>query len=166
MDPVVSPAIVQLIEYFHTGFGHYFVTHLTDEIVKLDNGTLAGWSRTGRVDQRVDDRNAGSAPVCRFFSDKFAPKSSHFYTSFASECQTVKNDANWSFEGEVFHVGLPDGQGNCAVGTQRVYRLYNNGQSGAPNHRFTTDSTLREQLITSGWVPEGAGQGVTMCSPI
>ena len=66
----------------------------------------------------------------------------------------------------MFHVGLPDAQGNCAAGTQRVYRLYNNGQSGAPNHRFTTDSTLRQQLITQGWVPEGAGQGVTMCSPL
>ncbi len=66
----------------------------------------------------------------------------------------------------MFHVGLPDAQGSCAVGTQRVYRLYNNGQSGAPNHRFTTDPTLREQLIAQGWAPEGVGQGVTMCSPI
>ena len=164
--PVVTPATVQLIEYFHAGFGHYFVTHLHDEIVKLDDGTFAGWSRTGRLINAWTSATSGSSPVCRFFSEKFAPKSSHFYTSFAPECQTVKGDANWSFEGEVFHVGVPDAQGNCAVGTQRVYRLYNNGASGAPNHRFTTDAGLRDQLIASGWVPEGAGPGVTMCSPV
>jgi hypothetical protein len=77
----------------------------------------------------------------------------------------VKSNADWSFEGEVFHVALPDGQGACPSGTQPVYRLYNNGQTGAPNHRFTTDATLRSQLIGQGWVPEGAGLGVTMCSP-
>ena len=164
--PATSPAVVQLVEYFHAGFGHYFVTHITDEIVKLDNGTFAGWTRTGRTIGAWTSPIAGSAPVCRFFSAKFAPKSSHFYTSFAPECQTVKGDPNWSFEGEVFHVGSPDAQGNCAAGTQRVFRLYNNGQSGAPNPRFTTDSTLRQQLITQGWVPEGAGQGVTMCAPL
>ena len=158
---------MQLVEYFHTGFGHYFVTHLTDEIVKLDNGTFAGWSRTGRSINAWTSATAGSAPVCRFFSEKFAPKSSHFYTSFASECQTVKNDANWSFEGEVFHVGLPDAQGNCAAGTQRGLPAVQQRRRAA---RRTTASrptpTLREQLIAQGWVPEGTGQGVTMCSPI
>ena len=47
----------------------------------------------------------------------------------------MKASADWGFEGEVFHVGLPDAQGNCAAGTQPVYRLYNNGKNGAPNHR-------------------------------
>ena len=165
-SPVTAPQVVRLLEYFHAGFGHYFVTHLQEEITKLDNGTFAGWSRTGRSINGWLTAATGSSPVCRFFSERYAPKSSHFYTSFPSECQTVKGDPNWSFEGEVFHVGLPDAQGSCAVGTQRVYRLYNEGQSGAPNHRFTTDPTLREQLIAQGWAPEGVGQGVTMCSPI
>lgn len=165
-DPVSSPAVVQLVEYFHEAFGHYFITHLADEIAKLDNGTFAGWGRTGRTINAWTTPTAGSVGVCRFFGQKFAPKSSHFYTSFASECQTVKGDANWSFEGEVFHVGLPDAQGNCAAGTTRVFRLYNEGQSGAPNHRFTTDTTLRTQMIAQGWTPEGTGLGVTMCTPI
>lgn len=164
--PVTTPAVVQLVEYFHAGFGHYFVTHLQDEIAKLDDGTFAGWSRTGRSINAWTSATAGSAPVCRFFSESFAPRSSHFYTSFAAECQTVKRDPKWSFEGEVFHLGLPDPQGNCAAGTQRVYRLYNNGQSGAPNHRVTTDASLREQMISLGWIPEGAGPGVTMCAPL
>jgi hypothetical protein len=54
---------VQLVEYFHAGFGHYFVTHLVDEIAKLDAGTFAGWSRTGRAIQASAQPAAGSSPV-------------------------------------------------------------------------------------------------------
>jgi hypothetical protein len=161
-----APTVVQLVEYFHAGFGHYFVTHLTDEIAKLDDGRIAGWTRTGRTLRAWALATGGSSPVCRFFSEQFTPKSSHFYTSFAVECQTVKGNRDWTFEGEVFHVGLPDAQGACAAGTQPVFRLYNDGQSGAPNHRFTTDAALRTQLLGQGWVAEGAGPGVTMCSPL
>ena len=116
--PPVTPAVVQLVEYVHTGFGHYFLTHLPGEIAKLDNGTLSGWSRTGRAISAWVDGTGITSPVCRFFSDTFAPKSSHFYTSFPAECQTVRSNPSWSFEGEVFHVDLPDAQGRCASGTQ------------------------------------------------
>lgn len=34
------------------------------------------------------------------------------------------------------------------------------------NHRFTTDLGVRAQMIALGYVPEGAGIGVTMCSPL
>jgi hypothetical protein len=163
--PASVPDVVRLVEYFHAGFGHYFVTHLGDEIAKLDNGTFTGWTRTGRQINAWVAAGPATSPVCRFFSDRFAPRNSHFYASFAAECAIVRNDVNWSFEGEVFHVALPDAAGNCAAGTQRVYRLYNDGRSGAPNHRFTTDAALRQQMIDQGWVPEGAGQGVTMCAP-
>jgi len=29
--------------------------------------------------------------------------------------------------------------------------------SGAPNHRYTTSLSLRNQMITQGWLPEGFG---------
>jgi hypothetical protein len=45
------------------------------------------------------------------------------------------------------------------------YRLYNNNEGGAPNHRFTTDLNVRAQMIAAGWTPEGFGVGVTFCSP-
>ena len=38
-----------------------------------------------------------------------------------------------------------------------VYRLYNNGQGAAPNHRYTTDLSVRSQMMSQGWVPEGYG---------
>jgi hypothetical protein len=104
--------------------------------------------------------------VCRFFSDAFAPKSSHFYTSFTAECATVKQNLDWSFEGEVFFVALPDGGGACGAGTQPVYRIYNRSLGGAPNHRFTTDSALQQQMLSRGWIAEGLGAGVTMCVPL
>jgi hypothetical protein len=47
-----------------------------------------------------------------------------------------------------------------------VFRLYNNGQGGAPNHRYTTDAAVRAAMIAAGWAPEGYGpQGVALCSP-
>ena len=52
------------------------------------------------------------------------------------------------------------------AGTTPVYRLYNEGQGAAPNHRYTTDLALRSQMIAKGWTPEGLGAlGVIMCAP-
>jgi len=164
--PPPSPTTVTLVEYYHAAFDHYFVTHLQDEIIKLDSGTFAGWARTGRSFRAWSAPAAGTSPVCRFFSETFTPKSSHFYTSFSSECATVKQNADWTFEGEVFHVALPDGNGACAAATQPVYRIYNQGRGGAPNHRFTTDPALQQEMLSRGWIPEGLGAGVTMCAPL
>jgi hypothetical protein len=46
-----------------------------------------------------------------------------------------------------------------------LYRLYNDGQTGAPNHRYTTRATIRSQMVALGWVPEGSGIGVIGCVP-
>ena len=161
-----APTVVSLVEYFHAGFGHYFVTHLAEEITRLDNGTLAGWTRTGKSWKAWSQPGTGTAPVCRFFSEAFAPKSSHFYTSFDFECAKVKANRDWTFEGEVFHVQLPaPADGTCAAGLAPVYRLYNESRDGVPNHRFTTDPVLQREMIAQGWTAEGYGPGVTMCVP-
>lgn len=36
------------IEFRHAEWDHYFVTAIANEIAKLDNGTFAGWARTGQ----------------------------------------------------------------------------------------------------------------------
>jgi N-acetylneuraminic acid mutarotase len=158
---------VLLIEYFHAGFGHYFITSIPDEISKLDNGTFAGWARTGLQFNAYAAPRANSVPVCRFFSAAFAPKSSHFYTPFATECAITQADSMWMLESsDAFDIAVPTADGSCATGLTPVYRLYNNGQGGAPNHRYTTDLTVRAQMIAQGWVPEGLGpDAVEMCSP-
>ena len=104
-------------------------------------------------------------PVCRFFSTSFGPKSSHFYTPFATECTSVTSNANWQLEGSVFNMILADAMGACPAGSQPLYRLYNNGSGGAPNHRYTIDLDVFSTMTSLGWVPEGSGIGVIACVP-
>jgi len=153
------------VEYYHAVFDHYFITAIPDEIAKLDNGTFVGWARTGESFSVYSDVPGGSSPVCRFFSTAFGAKSSHFYTPDSAECSTVKANPNWQFEGEVFSLPRPSTLGVCAAGVP-VYRLYNNGQGGAPNHRYTTSLVTRTTMLGKGWISEGSGNfGVIMCSP-
>ncbi|MEO8486816.1 MAG: peptidoglycan DD-metalloendopeptidase family protein, partial [Betaproteobacteria bacterium] len=164
----VAPARTTAVEYYHAGFGHYFVTARSDEIAGLDGGAFGGvWSRTGRAFPVYASAGEGLAPVCRFFSTAFAPKSSHFYTADPVECEGVKQNPDWSYENIAFHVPMPDGAGTCPANTLPVYRMYNNGQTGAPNHRFTTDYATRLAFAPSlNWTAEGvAATGVGMCAP-
>jgi hypothetical protein len=155
--------MVFAVEYFHAGFGHYFMTAMPEEIAGLDAGVFAGWQRTGQT-FRVWKSGTG-ADVCRFFTTAFAPKSSHFYTSDANECEFVKHNPVWTYEQIAFAVVLPDDLGDCATGI-RLYRMYNSGQTGAPNHRYTTDPAVQRQMMIKGFVPEGQGPaGVMGCVP-
>lgn len=157
---------LDVIEYAHAAWDHYFVTAVAGEISKLDDGTFAGWKRTGLKFKAYTNGLPGTVSMCRFFSTAFAPRSSHFYTPDASECAKVKANPDWSFEGDVFGVVLPSVAGLCSATTRPLYRLYNAGRGGAPNHRYTLDSDVRALMVAFGWVPEGAGPlGVIACTP-
>lgn len=157
-------ATVDAIEYYHAGFDHYFVTAFPEEAAALDNGTIRGWVRTGQRFAIDTEAATGSSPVCRFFSTSFDPKSSHFYTANPGECTAVKGNPNWRFEAIAFYVKTPAGSGMCTSGS-KVYRLYNNGKGGAPNHRYTTSATVRATMMSQGWIPEGNGvEGVVFCT--
>jgi photosystem II stability/assembly factor-like uncharacterized protein len=158
---------VAVIEYYHAGFGDYFITANPDEIASLDGGVMAGWVRTGLQFNAYSANAGGTAPVCRFFSTAFAPKSPHFYTPFPSECTALQANPDWLLEsGAAFYIAIPAADGSCAAGLTPVYRLYNNSQGGAPNHRYTTDAAARAQMIEQGWVSEGIGpDAVEMCAP-
>ena len=160
-----TPAVQTAIEYYHAAFDHYFATSIADEITKLDNGTFAGWARTGKQFNVYATGTAGTVPTCRFFSTSFGAKSSHFYATSTSECTTVMANPNWQFEGEVFATQAPAADGTCASANVPLYRLYNNGSGGAPNHRYTTQADVRTQMIGQGWIPEGLGIGVVACVP-
>lgn len=169
-----EPVKDTVFEFYHAGFDHYFVTHSFSEALNLDIGSTKGWVRTGEsfdvyggAAQIVTSARAGEmlVPVCRFFSDAFAPKSSHFYAPEGLGCEGTKLNADWDFEGNVFSTTLPSAAGACPNGGKPIYRLFNNGLSGAPNHRFTTSTDVRAAMIAKGYVPEGAGIGVGMCSP-
>jgi hypothetical protein len=164
--PLPRAPTVPVIEYYYAAFDHYFLTADADEIGKLDNGA-SGWVRTGwHFNAYADSKSAITSPVCRFFSEAFAPKSSHFYSAFSFECVTVQTYPEWLLENTAaFSMALPAADGSCFTGLAPVYRLYNNGQGGAPNHRYTTDLGVRAQMLARGWVREGFGPGVAMCSP-
>lgn len=154
------------IEYHHPSYGHFFVTAFPGEIRALDSGTIGGWVRTGHAFYVDAIGTAGASSVCRFWSAQtFAPKSSHFYTASREECATVKENPDWSFEGEVFAVRTPYLGVLCGDGAMPLYRLYNSGNGGAPNHRYTTSPSARADMVLQGWVPEGIGQGLLGCVP-
>jgi hypothetical protein len=154
-----------MVEYHHSGFDHYFITKGAGERTALDTGAFAGWARTGNTLKVFSMDEPATATVCRFFSAAFAPKSSHFFTSLSDECALAKTYPAWTFEGEVFNVVNPAPDGTCETGTVPLYRLYNNGQGGAPGHRYTTSTDVRDQMVATGWIQEGNLPGLAvMCT--
>ena len=155
---------VPVVEYFNEGFGHYFMTADTDEITGLDGGAYNfAFLRTQRSFSAWNGPTAGTVPVCRFFTTPgtFGAKSSHFYTANPVECDGLKLNPAWVYEKIAFYIAVPTA-GVCPVGTIPVYRMYNHGQTGAPNHRFTTDFLVYQDFTTTkGWDVEGIG----FCSP-
>ena len=146
-----------VVEYHHTVFDHYFMTGDADEIAGLDGGAFGGvFVRTGEQFLVRDGPVNGSLDVCRFFTTpgNFGTKSSHFYTADADECAVVKLNPDWIYEKLAFFIFPPvAGECNFAV---KVYRMYNNGQTGAPNHRFTTSLAIYNDFTTNrGWTGEG-----------
>ncbi len=159
------------VEYFHAAYGHYFMTADEPEIALLDTSPAGGWLRTDQSFNVYDQATAPLVPVCRFWSGQsFAPKSSHFYTPYADECAKVKQDPVWLFERNAFYVRMPEGvlgARTCPSGTQPLYRAYNNGKSGAPNHRYMTDPAVLDAMIAQGWTMEGeASTRVFACVPL
>ena len=163
-NPAVPAAGPTAVEYLNAGFGHYFMTSQADEIAGLDAGAFNGaFVRTGRSFKVSDAPATGTVPVCRFFTTPgtFGAKSSHFYTADTVECEGLKLNPNWIYEKIAFHTAVPTG-GACAAGTVPVYRMYNHGQTGAPNHRFSTDLATYQAFTTSqGWDAEG----IAFCAP-
>ena len=159
---------VVAVEYYYAAWDHYFVTASQDEIAVLDGGAFGGvWKRTGQTFSAWSQATGGALPTCRFFSTAFDPRSSHFYTPYAKECSDLQAGSTWQFENIAFYVRLPDVSGNCLAGTKILYRLYNNGAGGAPNHRYTTSLTAFNTMVAAGWTMEGdARTSAFACVPL
>lgn len=158
------------VEYFHAGQGHYFITARVSEIATLDASSASGWARTGLTFRVWDDDDPSLSPVCRFWSaQSFAPRSSHFYTPYEAECSLLTAGTTWQLEGSTFDVRLPVGSPGarvCPADSQPLYRAYNNGISGAPNHRYTIDARVLDEMVARGWTMEGeARTSVFACVP-
>ena len=163
---IAGVSISSAVEFFHEGFGHYFTTTFANEIAALDSGTIAGWTRTGQTFGVYVAGTPGRVNVCRFFSATYAPRSSHFYTPFASECEIVKGNPDWEFEGEVFAITPAFANGTCPAGQVPLFRVYNGGRGGAPNHRYTPNVDVRASMLQQGWIAEGFGpNAIVGCVP-
>ena len=161
-DPDAPPNFSKrtVVEYFNAAFGHYFITAEPDEITALDGGAFDGaFKRTGLEFLAFDGPNEGTVPVCRFFTQPglYGAKSSHFYTAHVAECDKLKSGADWIYETVAFHVYPAVGAWCSGQEISTVLRIYNDGQSGAPNHRFTTNSIVHDEFVSArGWISEGA----------
>jgi hypothetical protein len=162
--------IVVSVEYYHGNLNHFFMTINPAEIAGLDNGTIAGWERTGFRFLAYDSPGPGRNPVCRFYrKPQFGD--SHFFTADPAECQAVQINyaTDWIFENPaIYYVQLPNTTtGACPAGTKPIYRFLNLAEI---NHRFTTEQTVAIELSnTPGWKAEGYGPGPlfpVMCSPV
>jgi hypothetical protein len=156
------------VEYYYTAWNFYFVTASPAEIAALDGGAFGGlWKRTGQQFKvyTLAGASVSSATVYRFFSTIFSPKSAHFYTANIAEYNALVNGIGWQLEGPVFSTPMPASNGTCPAGSIPIYRMYNNGMGGAPNHRFVTNANVRAQMLAAGWIAEGQGIGVGFCSP-
>ena len=161
---LVRPTTVT--EFYHPAFDHYFMTSFTGEAADLAAGKLPPWVETGRTFKVWDSPATNITRVCRFFSATFAPKSGHFYSNSPGECPDLQAGGVWTLEIAAAFYMMPAPTGACPVGNVPLYRLYNNGQGGAPNHRYTTDPAVRASMIAAKWIPEGNGaDGVFACVP-
>ena len=173
----VLPAPSTAVEYYSPARDHYFLTSAPDEIDLLNRGVIAGWQPTGeRFGAFVMDDatlltspTTGIAPVCRFYGRPEAGLDSHFFSASPTECQEVQQTfgASWLLEtARAFGVVLPDAvSGAYAVGTEAVYRVYNNRRDA--NHRYTTSLAIRDSMMSAGWIAEGYGpQAVAMCAAV
>jgi hypothetical protein len=166
--PSGAGATAIAVEYYYAAWNFYFLTAAPAEIAALDGGAFGGlWKRTGKQFNVyvLAGAPASSSTVYRFFSTIFDPKSAHFYTANVAEYNALVSGVGWQLEGPVFSTPMPASNGACPAGSIPIYRMYNNGQGGAPNHRFTTDINVRTQMLAAGWIAEGQGIGVGFCSP-
>lgn len=154
-------------EFYHPQFNHYFMTANVDESTALATGRLPPWTPTGETFRVWKNAGSNVSNTCRFFSSTFSPKSSHFYTHNPAECQALRNGNIWQLEASDAFSVMPTTDGSCPSNTTPLYRMYNNGMSGAPNHRYTNNLAIRAKMTASGWISEGTGvNNVFACIPV
>ena len=169
-DMPVAGSKVLVEEFFDAAIGHYFLTASPLEQAALGAPPFADWQPTGRAFNAYDPTTSppdASEPVCRFFNDHFGGIGTHFY-ALPDDChQVLTSFPDWTLEDpRAFYMLVPSADGTCPDGSVPVFRLFNNGMGGAPNHRFVTSLDDRAAMLAQGYIAEGMGAlGVAMCAP-
>jgi hypothetical protein len=167
MDAGPAPDPGLATEYYNSILDHYFVTNGAVERASIEAGGAGpGWSRTGNDFNVSAAPRDGWSPVCRFYGNpqlgpdgrRIGPNS-HFHTVDPGECELVKTDRGWVYEGTAFYAVRLQA-GTCPAPLRTVWRAYNNGfPAKDANHRYSTDVALLDAMRVRGWSVEGA----TMC---
>jgi hypothetical protein len=169
---VAIPAtVVTNVEFYNMSLDHYFVSALAPDIDALDTGRIAGWVRTGLSFHVYPSQAVGGAlasPVCRILIPP--PANSHFFSASPQECaDTLAKFPTMEKETDAaYYIDLPTttgpNAGACPTGLIPVYRVFNNRADG--NHRYTTSTMVRDQMVAAGGTAEGYGNdAVIMCAP-
>jgi hypothetical protein len=166
--PAAAP-IATVVEFYHSGLDHYFITDRALEIAILDAGLppSTGWARTTREFNVYTAAGPGTSPVCRI---RIPPENgdSHFYGRGTTECnETLQKFPTFVNEdSEFFHVVLPVA-GVCPAGTIPVYRVLTPKTRPDANHRYTIERSIRDLMESQQhWQVEGDGDDrVVMCVP-
>lgn len=155
-----APPSQPIHAFYLPTIGHYFLTASEserDELLRYPNDYFlvdAGfnaWPADGPAPE-------AALPVCRFYSFLV---NSHFYTANEGECESLRNNGAWVYEGIAFRALVP-AAGTCPPGTAEVWRLYNNRFAQLDtNHRFVASPGIYRAMMADGWL----GEGVAFCSP-
>jgi hypothetical protein len=151
---------VEVVEYFHSGIKHYFMTAIDSEKSGLDANPAWGWARTGErfIAWRASAGNG--TPAFRFYHDaKGVGVNTHLFTLDGAEATGLRGiPQDWLEETSGWRANL--GANTCGPGLTQVTRAYNNRFAFRDsNHRFMTQANVVTQMKNAGWVIEG----VAMC---
>lgn len=152
-------ATVDAVEFYNTSLKHYFLAVDQQDISKYDHTT--GWVRTGmgfKVWPAADDAMPGAVASCQYGAPLLGPDI-RLYSVSAAECDFLSTFSLAVFEQTSFYA-LPPENGNCAPGTQPVYRGFRN-INGDINFRFVTLLASYQDANDRGW----SANDVVMCVP-
>ncbi|HEY8623856.1 MAG TPA: hypothetical protein VIM74_08300, partial [Casimicrobiaceae bacterium] len=151
----LDPGQRDTIEFYNASLGHYFMTAEPAEVAMLDAGIIVpGWVRTGFDFKSWTVESGIGVHACRFFGTPGSGPNTHVFTINVAECNKLRADPRWTFEGLAFDEQAPIGE-DCPVGRIPVTRLYNNGIGGEANHRFLTSHSEIHATVAAGWLVEG-----------
>ena len=166
-----------MAEYRQAALDYYFITSRYQEKL-LFKAVAPDLQPTGRnFAVNPTGFQAGGKSITRFYFDAVAKngsRGSHFYTLVDSERAALNglnpsNAAaprlpyNEGVDSFAFAPAVEGVGGGCATAQTPVYRAFRGNARfpDDPNHRFTTDLTLYNSLVSAGW----DGEGVKMCAP-
>ena len=150
---------VTVVEYYNKSIAAYFLTGRASEQATLD--ALSQFQRTG-VTFGATTAAGAAAPldkVCRYrINVPGSTFSSHFY-GLTADCAIVASfNLPYFFNEDIdFAVETPTGGACPASSPVAIYRtLRKLTPVDVPNHRYTVSATAYQEMLTRGWVGEGA----------